>query len=108
MVILYTKKIILKSLQLDYKMYFVDIKKKVQKFINSLENSSEINKKLKLLEDFKSNEKIYLDIEKLKGKGKKFEFYRVRIGEVRFVFQVLKKEKIIWIKFADYRGRIYK
>jgi len=89
-------------------MYFIDIKKKVQTFINSLKNSSEINEKLKLLEHFKSNKKIYLDIEKLKGKGKKVEFYRVRIGEVRFIFQVLKKEKVIWIKLADYRGKIYK
>lgn len=87
-------------------MYEIDIKKKVFNFINSLQNSKDIIDKLKQLKHFKTEKKLYLDIEKLKGKDK--NSFRLRIGEVRFIFEVLKEEKIIYVKLADYRGKIYK
>lgn len=87
-------------------MYDIDVKKKVNNFINSLQNSDEIFLKLKKLKNFKFNERIHLDIERYNGKNK--NLFRLRIGEVRFIFEVFKKEKIIYIKLADYRGKVYK
>ena len=44
-------------------MYNIDVKKKVNNFIESLHNSEEIYSKLKKYKKFKTNEKIHLDIE---------------------------------------------
>jgi len=88
-------------------MYEIEIKKKVFKFIETLNNFDEIKVKLKELKEFKSDKKLHLDIERLKGQDKNTELYRLRIGEVRFIFEVLKDENTIIIKLADYRGRIY-
>jgi mRNA-degrading endonuclease RelE of RelBE toxin-antitoxin system len=87
-------------------MYNIDLKKKVNNFIESLQNSEEIFSKLKELKKFKTNEKIHLDIERYKGKNK--NLFRLRVGEVRFIFEIFKKEKIIYVKLADYRGKVYK
>ena len=87
-------------------MYEIDIKKKVFNFICSLENSDRIIKKLKELKNFKTNKKLHLDIERLKGKNK--NLFRLRIGEIRFIFEILKEKKLIYVKLADYRGKVYK
>ena len=47
----------------NFKMYNIDVKKKVNNFIESLHNSEEIYSKLKKYKKFKTNEKIHLDIE---------------------------------------------
>lgn len=88
-------------------MYEVQIKNKVLKFVNTLENKKDIKHKLKQLEFFKSNVKLDLDIKRLKGQKKNLEFYRLRIGDIRFIFQVLKDNKIILVKIADFRGSVY-
>jgi mRNA-degrading endonuclease RelE of RelBE toxin-antitoxin system len=87
-------------------MYEIDIRKKVYSFINSLENQKEIINKIRQLKYFKTNTKIHLDIKRIKDKNK--NLYRLRVGEIRFIFEIFKEEKIIYIKLADYRGRIYK
>lgn len=87
-------------------MYNVDIKRKVYQFINTLPNSETIKEKIKKLKLFKTNKRLHLDIERLRGKYK--NLYRLRIGEVRFIFEVHKTEKLIFIKLADYRGSVYK
>ena len=84
-------------------MFEIVINKKVNKFINSLLNSDKIIDKLKKLKDFKSNERLGLDIARFKGKQK--NMYRVRIGEVRFIFEVVLDK--IFIDMADYRGKVY-
>jgi mRNA-degrading endonuclease RelE of RelBE toxin-antitoxin system len=85
-------------------MYDVVIKKKVNRFIDSLQNSEKIREKLKRLEDFKSGKRLGLDIERVKGMNK--NRYRVRIGDVRYLFEVAKIK--IFVDGADYRGRVYK
>lgn len=75
----------------------------MNKFIDSLSNSERIREKLKRLIYFKSNQKLGLDIARFKGKQK--DRYRVRIGEVRFIFQVISNK--IFIDAGDYRGRVY-
>ncbi|MBU2503986.1 MAG: hypothetical protein KJ879_02950 [Nanoarchaeota archaeon] len=89
-------------------MYSVEVRRKVIEFIDSLPNSNLIRNKIRDLQKFKGKERLNLDIEKIRGAKKNQELFRLRIGEIRFIFQVLKSEKIIWIKAADYRGRIYK
>lgn len=45
-----------------------------------------------------------LDIKKIAGTP---GFYRLRSGTVRALFEVLEKQKEIWIRKIDYRGNIY-
>lgn len=45
-----------------------------------------------------------LDIKKMSGVP---GFYRLRSGSVRALFEVLEKQKEIWIRKIDYRGNIY-
>lgn len=89
-------------------VYFIDVKPKVYKFILSLENSKHIFEKLKLLKNFRNGMKLNLDIKKLRGQDKNIELYRLRVGEIRIIFQIIEKKKIIWVKLADYRGRVYR
>ena len=76
-------------------MYKIDVHNKAYKFINSLENSDEIWLKVKLLKSFKSDKKLELDIKKLRGQKKNLELYRLRVGGIRVIFQVLDNKKII-------------
>ncbi len=68
-------------------MYEVIIKKRVNRFIDSLSNSEIIREKLRRLKDFRTNKILGLDIARFKGKQK--NRYRIRIGEVRFIFEVI-------------------
>lgn len=86
-------------------MYVIDAKKKVMKFIRTLPNHQQIIEKLKQLQFFKSNERLNLDIERIKND---VHVYRLRIGEIRIIFHVIKEKGIIYIKSADYRGKVYK
>jgi len=84
-------------------MYEIIINKRVKKFVTTFPNSKKIKEKLRRLKDFKSGKRLGLDIERLKGKNK--NKYRVRIGEVRYLFEVVKPN--IFIDSADYRGKVY-
>jgi mRNA interferase RelE/StbE len=84
--------------------YEILIPKKVEKFINSLQNHESIKEKLKLLKGFKSSQKLNLDIKSMKGEWR--GYYRLRIGDVRFIFKII-ENKIIFIEEADYRGKVY-
>lgn len=84
-------------------MYQIEVRNKIIKLINNLPNSQIIWTKLKLLEDFKSEKKLNLDIEKMKGNYK--NHYRLRVGNIRIIFGILKNKLLI--KSADYRGKVY-
>jgi mRNA-degrading endonuclease RelE of RelBE toxin-antitoxin system len=84
-------------------MHKVILKKKIDEFIETLPNSELIRSKLKELRFFKII-KLPPDIGRIKGKQK--NRYRLRVGKVRFVFDVF--GKMILIKAGDYRGKVYK
>ena len=84
-------------------MYEIQLKKKVSAFLNNLPNSNNIFSKIKELKNFKGRKKLHLNIAKMKGKYK--NMYRLRIGEIRLIFEVL--DSLIIIKSADYRGSVY-
>jgi len=83
-------------------MYEVIVHKKVDKFIDSLENSSVIREKLQRLKNFRSKTPVNLDISKYRGMKNRF---RVRIGDIRFIFDVIVQE--IYVREANYRGKVY-
>jgi mRNA interferase RelE/StbE len=40
--------------------------------------------------------------------GIKHRLYRLRVGDIRVIFEVDDKARVIWIIGVDYRGRAYK
>ena len=84
-------------------MFEIIINKRVIKFIDSSSNSEKIREKLKRLKDFRSNKRLGLDITRFKNKEK--DRYRIRIGEIRFIFDIVSNK--IFIYAGDYRGRVY-
>ena len=84
-----------------YKIYFT---KKAEKELDKLASSdikSILNKIIKLTIPFPEN----LDIKKLSGV---LGFYRLRIGKVRIIFEILDNKEEIWIRKVGYRQSIYK
>lgn len=48
---------------------------------------------------------MHYDIAKLKGRK---SYYRIRVGDLRIIFNVFEEEKEIYIEKIDYRSKIYK
>jgi mRNA interferase RelE/StbE len=86
-------------------MYSLIIHKKAVKFLNSRNPSSKriIAKKLELLKENPYSHPL-LDIKKLKGIENVF---RLRIGTVRIIYQVIKNDLLILVISAGGRGDIY-
>ena len=85
--------------------YKVIIPKKIDKFIKSLPNCDNIISKLKLLKDFKSEQKLNLDIKSMQGNWR--GYYRIRLGQIRFIFRIV-DNSIVFIEEANFRGKVYK
>ena len=86
-------------------MYKLILHKKVIKFINkrSSKEKEHIDKKLKLLKEnpYPTNEK--LDIKKLTSSN----FYRLRVNDYRFVYEIIDNKLVILILDGNNRGDIY-
>ena len=84
--------------------YRVFMSKKVLKFIEKQKNTDSIKERIKKLKDFGSGKKLDLDIKSMKGSWK--GYYRLRIGDLRFIFKIV-DNKIVFIETADSRGSVY-
>ncbi len=87
-------------------MYTLRIERKVQKFLNTLEEKEgiEILNKLKILSEdpFKNS----LDIKKIKGANK--NSFRIRVKNYRILYEIINNELLIIVFKAGYRKDIYK
>jgi mRNA interferase RelE/StbE len=86
-------------------MYKLIARKNVKKFIEKriYKEQENIKNKLKILKEnpYPSNKK--LDIKKLKNTP----FYRLRVNQYRFIYEVIENEVVILLLEADNRGDIY-
>lgn len=87
-------------------MYSLIIYKKAAKFLKSRNSSTKgiIAKKLDLLKENPYTHPL-LDIKKLKGVENVF---RLRIGTIRIIYQVIEQELLILVISAGGRGDVYK
>ncbi len=86
-------------------MYQITYRKSVVKFIKS-RVPKEKTKILERFEQLKQNpypNNMQLDIKKLQGQCG----FRLRIGDYRFLYDVVDSELIIYMENADNRGDIY-
>ena len=80
----------------------VFLHKRVIKFLEKLDEKRREN----VLRVLKSLEKFPLIRADIKKIGEKT--YRMRIGELRVIFDYDKERNVIFVKFVDFRSRIYK
>ncbi len=86
-------------------MYTIKLHKKVIKFINSRtpKDRQTIKEKFTLLQTNPYPKSDTLDIKKMKNS----HGFRLRIGNYRFLYDVIDEELLIYIENGDNRGDIY-
>ncbi|WP_456475127.1 type II toxin-antitoxin system RelE family toxin [Candidatus Pyrohabitans sp.] len=84
----------------------VNIKKKALKFVSKLDSKDKdrLRKALLLLKGDPIPIKL-LDVAKIKGEK---NTYRIRVGKIRVLYEVLWNDKVILIKRVDFRKTVYK
>ncbi|MEE8167299.1 MAG: type II toxin-antitoxin system RelE/ParE family toxin [Candidatus Hydrothermarchaeales archaeon] len=84
----------------------VNIKRKALKFVSKLDkrDRKKLGKALLLLKEDPVPIK-FLDITKIKGEK---NTYRIRVGKIRALYEVMWNDKIILIKKVDFRKTAYK
>lgn len=83
-----------------FKIFFTKKSEKNLTHLASYDAKNTIRRLQQLQVPFPNN----LDIKKISGTP---GFYRLRSGNVRTIFEILEKQKEIWIRKIDYRGNIY-
>lgn len=84
-------------------MFEIIIKPKAQKALGRI-HPKDKDRIILALEEFKHNPfNSKFDILKLKGSHKLEKAFRLRIGEMRIIFELYQKERLILILFIDYR-----
>lgn len=78
---------------------------KVTKFINALDKKTRARIKKKLLE-LRMNPYQMKEVKKVKKLKGRTSMYRLRLGKIRIVYQILEDQSIEIIDI-DYRGNIY-
>jgi len=80
----------------------VFLHKRVIKFLEKLDEKRR-NNVLNILKSLEKFPLIRADIKKIGEKT-----YRMRIGDIRVVFDYIKEENSVFVKLVDFRGRVYK
>jgi len=88
---------------MDFK---VILKKSAEKFIFQIDERRR-EKIIKLLDELKMNPLPFKDYDLVKLKGFK-NFYRIRLGKIRIVYEVDFDSKTLTVWDINYRERIYK
>ena len=90
-----------KNLELNYTVRLSDETiKKLRKL--DKKQAVKITDKIQYLSDFRSLNTI----KKMEGRIR--SNYRLRVGDIRVIFDVDEKDKIVWIVDVGFRGSIYK
>ena len=84
------------------------LSKQVQKFLDLWTDDYVLTfyEKVDLLSEQPFSRETNLDIAPLHGKPK--GFFRIRIGDYRFLYEIRKQEILIYFYKADNRGDVYK
>ncbi|TET09932.1 addiction module toxin RelE [Candidatus Aerophobetes bacterium] len=84
----------------------IEYSKEAKKFIDGQDIWSEVRSSIrKFLEKIKGKN-INIDLKKLVGDWE--GYYRIRIGKVRVIFDIVKENRMIFVEKVDYRGKVYK
>ena len=76
------------------------------KFIERENISVEVREQIKHFLKKMKGQSINIDVKKLKGKWK--GYLRIKKGKLRVIFSVNVKDRVLYIKRVDFRGKVYK
>jgi len=83
--------------------YKILLTKKVERQLRRL-SSSDAKQIIRFLQKFDFPFEKNLDIKKLLNSP---DFFRIRFGKIRIIFEIDHRKKEIWIRRVAYRGRVY-
>lgn len=86
-------------------MFKVFLKKSAEKFLYSLEKNRK-DKVARALSILETNPIPFKDLDLKKLKGEK-DTYRIRVGKIRIIYQILFEEHKIIVHLMDFRERAY-
>jgi mRNA interferase RelE/StbE len=84
----------------------IEYSRYAEKFINKHNVRDEVREELKKVLLKIKGENVNIDIKKLSGEWE--GYLRVRKGKLRIIFELVKKENIIFVERIDNRGEVYK
>ncbi len=86
-------------------MYNLQASKQVVKFVNS--RTPKERQRIAMALEILQNDPFrnHLDIKKMKGLENS---YRLRIGDYRFLYEIIEEQILIFVYKADNRGDVYK
>lgn len=86
-------------------MYKVILHPRIYKFLKRLPRERAVFIQRQLEKLATNPFKTALDIKRMKTTKRS---WRLRIGKIRIVYEILKRKKIIWVAKIKFRGDIYK
>jgi len=86
-------------------MWKISINDKIGKRLQKLPHSEQKKIKKTLVSLSQNPLPRGKDLKKLQGK--KYTFWRIRVGDLRFIYTLLPKKKLIKMIKIDFRGRVY-
>lgn len=84
----------------------IEYSRHAERFINKHNVRDEVREELKKVLLKIKGENVNIDIKKLSGEWE--GYLRVRKGKLRIIFELVKKENIIFVERIDNRGEVYK
>jgi len=84
----------------------IEYSRHAERFINKHNVRDEVREELKKVLLKIKGENVNIDIKKLSGEWK--GYLRVRKGKLRIIFELVKRENIIFVERIDNRGEVYK
>jgi len=85
-------------------MYKIVFSKKADKELSKL-TKTDIKRVIDFLQKFSHPFFPNLDIKKLSNTP---DFYRIRLGKIRIIFEINHHQKEIWIRKVGYRSSVYR
>jgi len=84
----------------------IEYSRHAERFINKHNVRDEVREELKKVLLKIKGENVNIDIKKLSGEWE--GYLRVRKGKLRIIFELVKRENIIFVERIDNRGEVYK
>ncbi|MBE9594699.1 MAG: hypothetical protein IMF19_14605 [Proteobacteria bacterium] len=84
----------------------IEYSRDADKFIERENISVEVREQIKHFLKKMRGQSINIDVKKLKGKWK--GYLRIKKGKLRIIFSVNVKDRVLYIKRVDFRGKVYK
>ena len=84
----------------------IDYSRNAEKFIESQNIRADVSEQLKRFLMKMKGGNVNIDLRKLSGEWE--GYYRLRKGRLRIIFEIDKKDQVLFVDRIDFRGDVYK